>query len=92
VLVPSDRLRLAPAATRRLGPDLLVSAGGATRAVERLTGSGPELWGYFAAGLTLGEATDRVAQRAGMSPTEIETHVLEFAQALVRARLAEPEP
>jgi hypothetical protein len=91
-LKPSDRLRLVPSATRRLGPDLLVSAGGATRPVERLTGSGPELWSAFAAGLTLGEAAARLAQRTGTVPSTVEPHVLEFAEALVRARLAEPAP
>ena len=89
-LDPSDRLRLVPSATRQLGPDLLVSAGGATRPVERLTGSGPELWGYFAAGLTLAETAARVAERMGTSPGTVEPHVLEFAGALVRAGLAEP--
>jgi hypothetical protein len=86
---PSDCLRLAPSATRRLGPDLLVSAGGATRPVERLTGSGPELWGYIAAGLTLGDAAARLAQRTGAELAAVEPHVLEFADALVRAGLAE---
>jgi hypothetical protein len=88
-LEPSDRLRLVPSATRRLGPDLLVSAGGATRPVERLTGSGPELWGSFAAGLTLGEAAARLAQRTGAGLATVEPHVLEFAESLVRTRLAE---
>jgi hypothetical protein len=88
-LEPSDRLLLAPSATRRLGSDLLVSAGGATRPVERLTGSGPELWNSFAAGLTLGEAAARLARRTGTAPAAVEPHVLSFAEALVRARLAE---
>ena len=88
-LEASDRLRLVPSATRRLGPDLLVSAGGATRPVERLTGSGPELWGSFGAGLTLGEAAARLSARTGAALDTIEPHVLEFAEALVRARLAE---
>jgi hypothetical protein len=88
-LEPSDRLRVAPSATRRVGPDLLVSAGGATRPVERLTGSGPELWGSFAAGLTLEEAAVRLAERTGASLSTVEPHVLEFAEALVRAQLAE---
>jgi hypothetical protein len=88
-LEPSDRLRMVPSATRRLGPELLVSAGGATRPVERLTGSGPELWGSFAAGLTLGEAADRLAERTGAALATVEPHVLEFAESLVRARLAE---
>jgi hypothetical protein len=88
-LESSDRLRLVPSATRWLGSDLLVSAGGATRPVERLTGSGPELWRSFAAGLTLGEAAARLAQRTGTAPATLEPHVLGFAEALVRARLAE---
>jgi len=88
-LEPSDRLRLVPSATRRLGADLLVSAGGAERPVERLTGSGPELWGSFAAGLTLGEAATRLAQRTGAALSAVEPQVLEFAETLVRAQLAE---
>lgn len=91
-LTLSDRLRLVPSATRRLGPDLLVSAGGATRPVERLTGAGPELWEQFGAGLTLGEAAARVARRMGESLAVVEPHVLEYAEALVRAQLAEPIP
>jgi hypothetical protein len=91
-LEPSDRLHLVPSATRRLGPDLLVSAGGATRSVERLTGSGPELWSAFAAGLTLAEAAARLAQSTGASVTMVEPHVLEFAEALVQAGLAERVP
>jgi hypothetical protein len=86
---PSDRLRLAPSATRRLGSDLLVSAGGATRPVDRLTGSGPELWTAFAAGLSVGEAAIRLAERTGAALAAVEPQVVEFAQALVRAKLAE---
>lgn len=89
VLEPSDRLRLVRSATRRLGSDLLVSAGGATRPVERLTGSGPELWSAFAAGLTVGEAAARLAQSTGAAVSTVEPHVLEFAEALVHAQLAE---
>ena len=88
-LEPTDRLRLVPSAMRRLGPDLLVSAGGATRPVERLTGSGPELWGCFAVGLTLGEAAARLAERTGAAVVTVEPHVVEFAEALVRTGLAE---
>ena len=88
-LEPSDRLRLVPSATRRLGSDLLVSAGGAARPVERLTGSGPELWASFAAGLSVGEAADRLAQRTGAALTTVQPHVLEFADALIRTGLAE---
>lgn len=91
-LAPTDRLRLAPSATRRLGPDLLVSAGGATRPVERLTGSGPELWGSFAMGLTLGEAAARLAERTGAAVETVEPHVLEFAEALIHTQLAERAP
>jgi hypothetical protein len=81
---------LVRSATRRLGSDLLVSAGGATRPVERLTGSGPELWSAFAAGLSVGEAAARLADRTGAAVATVESQVLEFAEALVRARLAEP--
>jgi Coenzyme PQQ synthesis protein D (PqqD) len=88
-LEPSDRLRLVPSATRRLGSDLLVSAGGATRPVERLTGTGPELWSAFAAGLSVGEAAARLAHRTGAAVATVEPRVLEFAEALVRAQLAE---
>jgi hypothetical protein len=88
-LEPSDRLWLVHCATRRLGPDLLVSAGGATRPVERLTGSGPELWGSFAAGLTLREAAARLAQRTGAALTTVEPAVLDFAAGLVGTGLAE---
>jgi hypothetical protein len=86
----SDRLRLVPSATRRLGSDLLVSAGGATRPVERLTGSGPALWSAFAAGLSVGEAAARLAHRTGAPVATVEPQVLDFAEALVRAQLAEP--
>jgi hypothetical protein len=85
----SDRLRLVPNATRRLGSDLLVSAGGATRPVERLTGSGPELWGSFAAGLSVADTAARLAERSGAAVATVQPHVLEFAEALVRAGLAE---
>jgi hypothetical protein len=91
-LEPSDRLRVVPSAIRRLGPDLLVSTGGAIRPVERLTGSGPELWRAFAAGLTLGEAASRLAESTGASVTTVEPHVLEFAEALIQAELAERAP
>jgi hypothetical protein len=91
-LEPSDRLRLAPSATRRLGSDLLVSAGGATRPVERLTGGGPELWAHFAAGLTVAEATALVAHRTGTHPDAVEPRVLKYAEALISAGLAERAP
>ena len=86
----SDRLHVMPSATRRLGPDLLVSAGGATRPVERLTGSGPELYGAFAAGLSVAEAAARLAEHTGAPVATVEPHALEFAEALVGAGLAVP--
>jgi hypothetical protein len=88
----SDRLRLVPCATRRLGDDLLVNAGGATSPVERLAGIGPDLWASFGAGLTVGEAAVRAAARRGTPVDTIELHVLDYAQALLRAGLAELEP
>jgi hypothetical protein len=88
----TDRLRLVPSATRRLGSDLLVSAGGATRPVDRLTGSGPELWNAFAAGLSVREAAVRLAERTGAALATVESQVAEFAEALVHARLAERVP
>jgi hypothetical protein len=91
-LGPADRLRLMPCATRRLGADLLVGVGGATGRVERLTGGGPELWSFFGAGLTVAEAASRVAERADTPAAGVESHVLDYAEALVRAGLAEPEP
>jgi hypothetical protein len=91
-LGPADRLRLTPCATRRLGTDLLVSIGGATGRVERLTGGGPELWGYFGAGLTVAEASARIAERLGRPAAGVESDVLDYAEALVRAGLAEREP
>lgn len=89
LLVPSDRLRLAPSATRALGPALLVSAGGATQPVHQLTGGGPALWRCFEEGLTLGEAAERLAQQTGTSLADLEPQVLSFASSLVEARLAE---
>jgi hypothetical protein len=91
-LGPSDRLRLAPSATRRLGPDLLVSVGGATGPVERLTGAGPEVWQAFAAGLTVRDAATRLAQLTGSPVATVEPDILEFAHALIRAGLAELSP
>jgi hypothetical protein len=91
-LEPSDRLRLVPCATRRLGTDLLVNAGGATGRVERLTGGGPELWGHFGAGLSVAETAVRVANRLDTAVESVEPHVLEYAEALLRAGLAERAP
>jgi hypothetical protein len=91
-LEPSDRLRLAQAATRELGSDLLVSVGGATRPVEQLRGSGPELWRAFGAGSTIGEAAALLAERTEAPEDAVEPHVLEFAASLVSAGLAEVVP
>jgi Coenzyme PQQ synthesis protein D (PqqD) len=57
--------------------------------VERLTGTGPELWSSFVAGLTVGEAAARLAQRTGAMLATVEPHVIEFAEALISAGLAE---
>lgn len=91
-LGPDDRLHLAVAATRRLGGDLLVNVGGATRAVERLTGSGPELWQSFGEGLSLGDAAFRLAERTGADLEVVEPHVVAFATRLVDAELADLAP
>jgi hypothetical protein len=91
-LSPASRLRLAPAATRAIGADLLVSVGGATRPVERLAGSGPELWRAFGDGLTIAEAARLLAERTGSPPERVEAHVLEFAATLIAGDLAEPRP
>lgn len=88
-LGPTDRLSLAMAATRLLGSDLLVNVGGATRPVERLTGSGPELWRSFAEGRSLGDAAAVLAEHTGADPAVVEPHVVAFATRLVEADLAE---
>jgi hypothetical protein len=85
----STRFRLLPAATRVLGPDLLVNVGGATAPVQRLMGTGPELWHCFEQGFTIAEAAAHVADRDG-APADIEANVVAFGTSLVRARLAEP--
>lgn len=90
ILDPSVRLRLMPAATRRLGADLLVNVGGAEAPVHRLVGAGSELWWAFAAGLTLGEAAKYVGEQTNVSRLEVEQHVVAFAADLVRVGLAEP--
>jgi hypothetical protein len=86
-LTTDDRLDAVSGATRRLGGVLFVSVGGATRPVERLSGSGPLLWELFDEGLTIGEATARLARVAEQDPNEVEEHVLRFAKALVDAGL-----
>lgn len=85
----STRLQLVPAATRTLGADLLVNAGGATTSVQRLLGTGPELWQCFARGFTVAQAVAHVVGTEG-APDDVEASVLEFAASLVRMRLAEP--
>lgn len=87
-LEPADRLRLAPCATRRLDNDLLVSAAGATRPVERLSGTGPALWRSFGRGLTVRGAALLLAEETGARLVRVEPHVLLFARRLVEAGLA----
>ena len=88
----TDRLRLVPSATRRLGAELLVSAGGATRPVQLLSGVGPSIWRCLEEGLTLAEAVDRLARETGTTGADVEQDVLRFATSLVDARLAERVP
>lgn len=85
-----SQLKLARAATRQLGADLLVNVGGASAPVERLSGNGPELWDAFRRGLTIHEAAVELARRTGVPAMDIEPHALAFADALVQASLAEP--
>ncbi len=84
----STRFTLVPAATRRLGADLLVNAGGATASVQRLLGTGPELWWCFSRGYSVGEAVAHLASREG-APDDLEANVLKFANSLVATHLAE---
>ena len=85
----STRITLAPAATRALGPDLYINAGGAVASVKCLTGSGPELWRAFGGGLTIAEAAARHSESTGATPAEVQDNVLAFATTLVEADLAE---
>jgi hypothetical protein len=87
-LDPTARIELVPAATRMLGPDLFVNAGGATSSVKCLTGSGPDLWWDFGRGLSIAEVAARHAVRTDVPAAELEAHVLEFASVLVEAELA----
>ena len=91
-LDPSTRLKLVPAATRMLGSELLVNAGGAAAPVRRIEGTGPELWFAFERGLTIAEAATNISARANISVQDIEAIVLRFAAALVDADLAVPVP
>lgn len=84
----STRFRLAPAATRMLGSDLLVNVGGATASVQRLLGTGPDLWWCFSRGYTVSEAVTYLASRDG-APPDLEGNVLAFAASLVETGLAE---
>ena len=92
VLDPSARLRIVPAATRMLGSDLLVNHGGATAPVQRLVGSGPELWFAFVRGLSIEEAANEISSKVGIAVQGIEDHVLRFAAALVETGLADVAP
>lgn len=83
------RLQLKPAATRMVGAELFVNAGGSTAPVQRLGGAGPELWAEFAAGRTIAEAAATLVARTGASPSEVEAVVQAFAQQLLHAELAE---
>jgi hypothetical protein len=89
-LGPADRVRLAPAATRTLGSDLYVNVGGATASVKCLTGSGPELWYAFEAGMTIAEVTQQQVLRTGAPSADVEAHVVQFAASLIDAGLATP--
>jgi hypothetical protein len=91
-LDPSLRLRVEPAATRRLGDDLLINSGGATAPVHRLVGAGSELWWAFAAGLSVREAAVYVGEGTSASLSDVEAQVAAFAAELVRVGLAEPTP
>ncbi len=91
-LDPSARLRIVPAATRMLGSDLLVNHGGATAPVQRLVGSGPELWFALGRGLSIAEAARDVSSKVGVAVEGIEENVLRFAAALVDTGLAEVAP
>jgi hypothetical protein len=84
----SSRVQLAPAATRRLGTDLYVNAGGATASVKCLTGSGPELWWAFGQGLSIAEAAALHAAGTPVPIAEVEAHVVRFVAVLVDANLA----
>lgn len=83
------RLTLAPAATRRVGADLLVNHGGATGPVRRLDGVGPQLWAAFADDQTIAQAAASMTERTGASGPDVERVVRTFATELVRAGLAE---
>lgn len=83
-------LRLAPAASRMVGADLLVNVGGSTAFVQRIDGAGAELWSAFADGQTIAEASATLAERTGASPIEVRRVVFAFAAQLIQANLAEP--
>jgi len=86
----SIRLRLAPAATRVVGDELLVNVGGATAPVQRLGGIGPYLWEEFAAGHSIGAVVERLRAVTDTPADRVERVVADFAASLVDADLAEP--
>lgn len=87
-LLPTDRLAVAAVAVRPLGDDLLVAMPDPTRPVERLTGSGPQLWTLFGSGCTLHEAAVDAAGHAGVDPAAVVDDVVAFAESLVARGLA----
>ena len=91
-LDPSVRLRIAPAATRWVGNELLVNVGGATAPVHRLGGIGPYLWNEFVAGRTIGEVADSLQGATRAPAHKIEQVVRDFAAQLVDVDIAEPIP
>ena len=57
--------------------------------MQRLVGSGPELWFAFGRGLSIADAANEVSSKLGMAVPGIEDSVLRFAAALVEAGLAD---
>ncbi len=88
----STRLTVLPAATRRIGRGLLVSAKGAAGPIELLGGTAPDFWHEFETGVTPDEVADRVARRTGMARGVARQHALAFAQWMVDGAMAEPTP
>lgn len=84
----ADRLELLPASVRLVGHDLLVARPGPWLDVERLTGSGPLLWGLFGEGLDLEGAARSAAATAGVAVEATRADVVAFATALVARDLA----
>lgn len=86
-LEASDTIQLPPAATRRVGDDLLVSTG-ADRPVRRLGASGAALWEAFATGASIREVVAEIAAATGAPPHTVEAQVLGFVQELFEMGLA----